>query len=160
MFTAAIKTMTRILLAIGVTALIAMMFLTAFDVVMRYIFNQPVRGALEVVEYLMAVFVSFSIAWCADQKGHVAVDLVMGRFPLRVQAFFNLITTIVTMLFVSLITWQNILFIKDVYASKLTSAVLRIPVYPFSVTIALGFGLFSLILLIHTFELLSEVRKK
>jgi TRAP-type transport system small permease protein len=159
MFAAAVKLLTRILVAIGAVALAAMMFLTAFDVVMRYVFNQPVKGALEMVEYLMAVLVSFSIAYCAEQKGHVTVDLIMAGFSKRVQAFFNFITNLMALVLTGLICWQSILYITDTHSSRLTSAVLLIPAYPFVAVVAVGFGVYALLLAIHSCEYAAEVLK-
>ena len=160
MFTAAIITLSRIFVAIAAAGLLAMMFLTAFDVVMRYVFNQPVRGAMEVVEYLMAIVVSFSIAWCAHEKAHVSVDLFMTRFSGKVQALVHIFTSCIAMLFVFFMTWHNILHIKDVYASNITSAVLGIPVYPFMGMMSLGLAGFSLILLKHMLDSAWEVFKQ
>jgi TRAP-type transport system small permease protein len=159
MFAATIKILTRILVAIGAVALAVMMFLTAFDVVMRYVFNQPVKGALEVVEYLMAILVSFSIAYCAEQKGHVTVDLIMAGFPKRVQAFFNFLTNLLALGLTVLICWQCILYIISMHSSRLTSAVLLIPAYPFVAGVAVGFGVYALVLVLHSCEYAAEVFK-
>lgn len=159
MFDAVIRIITRILLAVAGTALAAMMFLTALDVIMRYVFNQPISAVPELVEYLMVGCVSFGIAYCAYHKQHVTVDMFMILLPKRVQAFFNFITNAVAMLFILLTTWQSILYIKKIYSSNLASPVLYIPAYPFVAAVALGFGVFFVILVIHTFEALSEVKK-
>jgi len=160
MFTAAITALSRILVAIAAAGLLAMMFLTAFDVVMRYVFNQPVRGAMEVVEYLMAIVVSFSIAWCAHEKAHVSVDLFMTRFSVKIQATVHIFTSFAAMLFVLFMTWHNIRHVTDVYASKVTSAVLGIPIYPFMAMLSLGLAGFSLILLKHMLDSAWEVFKQ
>ena len=39
--------------AAGILAL--MMFLTALDVLLRYIFNRPISGALEITEFMISV---------------------------------------------------------------------------------------------------------
>ncbi len=154
------KKITRILLAIGASVLAMMMFLTAMDVALRYIFNRPLTGAFELAEYMMAIFIPFSIVFCADQKSHVAVELILGRFSQRVQQFFDIITTVVTMIFAILIAWQNYIYIGETYQSQMTSPVLMIPTYPFVIPTALGIGAFALVLLAQWFELFGEVKKK
>ncbi len=151
--------LSQALIAIGAAMLAMMMFLTAADVGLRYAFNRPLAGAFELVGYMMAIFVPFSIAYCAQQKGHVAVDLIMGQFPAKVRQFFEIITTFITLIFVIVIAWQNVLYYFEVKASGLTSAVLHIPEYPFVAPTALAFAVFALILLVHFLELLSEVAK-
>jgi TRAP-type C4-dicarboxylate transport system permease small subunit len=150
------KTMTRILTAIGTSILALMMFLTALDVGLRYAFNRPLAGAFELVEFMMAVLVPFCIVYCADQKGHVAVELIMDRFPKKVQQVAGIMTTFITLIFAVVIAWQNILYIFEVQASNLTSSVLLIPTYPFVAPVAIGIGAFAFILVVHLRQFWEE----
>lgn len=143
------KTITRILIAIGTSILVLMMFLTALDVGLRYALNRPLTGAFELVELMMAVLVPFCIVYCADQKGHVAVEMIMDRFPKKVQQIAGMITTFITLIFAMVIAWQNILYLFEVKASNLTSTVLLIPTYPFVAPVAIGIGAFALVLAVH-----------
>lgn len=151
---------TQVLIAIGAAMLALMMFLTAADVCLRYALNRPLAGAFELVGYMLAIFVPFSVAYCAQGKGHVAVDLIMSQFPSKFQTIVEIITTFITMIFVAVIAWQNVLYFFEVKESGLTSAVLLIPEYPFVGPIAVAFAVFALILLVHLIELFSEVTKK
>ena len=159
MLALAAKTVSRILIAIGATILALMMFLTALDVALRYLFNSPLSGAFELVEYMMAIVVPFSIVYCAEQRGHVAVELILARFPRTIQIVVEALVTFVAMLFAIVIAWQNYLYIGEVYDSHLTSSVLLIPAYPFVIPVALGIGAFALMLLVHLIEILSKVIK-
>jgi TRAP-type C4-dicarboxylate transport system permease small subunit len=160
MLTMGVKKITRVLIAIGATVLALMMFLTALDVGLRYALNRPLAGAFELVEYMMAILIPFCIAYCADQKGHVAVELILDRFPKKIQNIADIITTLITLIFVLVIAWQNILYFFEVKASNLTSAVLLIPTYPFVAPIAIGIGAFALILAVHLLAFLSGVKKQ
>ena len=150
----------RLLAVIGGAVLAVMMFLTAVDVVCRYIFNSPIAGALETVEYIMAILIPFSIAYCAFQKSHVAVELIVGRFPKKIRTLLEMLITAVTLVFVVVIAWQNVLYTREIYESKLTSSVLLIPTYPFVVPVAVGFGVFALSLIVHFFHIASEETRK
>jgi TRAP-type transport system small permease protein len=150
------KWITRVLLAIAAAVLALMMFLTATDVLLRYVFNRPLPGAYELVEYMMALIVPFSIVYCAEQKSHVAVDLIMDHMPRRFQKYAAIGVTLITLAFTVLITWQNILYIGETYASKVTSAVLLIPAYPFVAPVAIGIGSVAVILLVQLREYFSE----
>lgn len=158
MLTFAAKTVSRVLIAIGATILALMMFLTALDVGLRYIFNSPLSGAFELVEYMMAIVIPFSIVYCAEQRGHVSVELILARFPKKIQVLVDILTTLAAMLFTIVIAWQNFLYIGEVYDSHLTSSVLLIPVYPFVIPVALGIGAFALMLLVHLIEIISKVK--
>jgi TRAP-type C4-dicarboxylate transport system permease small subunit len=136
----------KCLLTIGIIVLGAMMFLTAIDVILRYIFNRPVPGSYELTQFMMAIVVPFGIAYCAYAEGHVNVDLIITRFSKRVQNILGIITSLFSLGLFILITWQNLKYVKEQFESKLTSAVLLIPVYPFVFLVALGIAVFCLVL--------------
>lgn len=141
------STVIIVLLAIGTTVLAVMMFFIMTDVLLRYIFKSPILGSYEIVEYMMALLIPFGVVYCAHKKGHVAVDILFDRFPKRFQGILNVITSLAVLVFFVLIAWQNILFIEESYAQKITSGVLYIPAYPFVTALAVGFVALCLVLL-------------
>jgi TRAP-type C4-dicarboxylate transport system permease small subunit len=150
----------HVLVLIGMSVLAVMMFLMAADVILRYFFNSPLPGAYELFEYMMAIVVPFGIVYCAHQGSHVAIDLVVDRFPKKVQAVIGSITSFFSLGLFILITWQNLCYIKEQFDSKLTSAVLLIPVYPFIAVVAIGLGVFCIVLLKDFINFLSETVAK
>ncbi len=156
MLTTVAKIISGVLIAIGATVLALMMFLTALDVGMRYIFNRPVSGAFELVEYMMAIIIPFCIAYCAEKRGHVAVEFILARFPKKVQITVEALVIFVAIVFAIVMAWQNFAYIGEVYDSHLTSSVLLIPTYPFVIPVALGIGAFALMLLVQLIELFSK----
>ena len=154
------KTITPVkstVLGISGTCLALMMFLTALDVGLRYIFNSPIPGALELVEYMMAVIVPFALTVTAYEKAHIGVEMIVEKFPKRFRTYVACVTDLMTLVLYSLITWQGFLYIFEEYDSGMTSAVLLIPNYPFVASLTAAFALFSLITLMHFFENLTEV---
>ena len=132
---------------VGSVSLALMMFLTAVDVACRYLFNSPIAGALELVEYMMAVLIPFSVAYCGFCKSHVAVEFIMDQFPRKLQGFVDVCMSAITLVFLMVITWQTCLYVVETFESKLTSSVLLIVAYPFVIPIALGMAVFSLVIL-------------
>jgi TRAP-type C4-dicarboxylate transport system permease small subunit len=150
----------RVLHSLGVGVLALMMFLTAADVILRYVFNRPIVGAFDLTEYMMAILISFGLAYCAMMKGHVTVDLVVSRLPQRAQAIMDCVTGLLSLGLFSLISWQCFVNVKLLYASGVTSTVLLIPVFPFVGVVGIGSAMLTLILLIDFLESLSRVVKK
>lgn len=140
--------------------LAGMMFLTFVDVLLRYFFNNPVPGAAELIEFMMAIVVTFSVVYCAHKRSHINVDLVIVNLPDRVRTWLDCITSFITLVLFILIAWQAFILIADEYGSGLTSAVLYIPVYPFIATVAFGFVVICLVLLSEFLSNLSEVASK
>lgn len=82
----------RLLGLVTATALFAMMTLTTIDVVMRYVFGAPIRGAFELTELLLVTVIFSGLPLVSRDDQHVAADLV-DRF-LGAAARRSLATTV------------------------------------------------------------------
>jgi len=142
----------KILLIIGTTVLALMMFFTVFDVVGRYVFNMPVEGGFELIEFMMAIFIPFALLYCEQHKSHITVDLLYDKFPKLLQRILAGITSALTVLYFSLICWQSYLAIIDELTNKITSSVLMIPTYPFFIPLVIAFGGLVVVFIQNFFE--------
>lgn len=145
---------------IALWTLALMMFLTFVDVLLRYAFNSPIPGATEIIQFMMGIVITFSVVYTAHEKAHIGVDLVIDHFPDRAKTYIGCITSLLALILFVFITWQTIVFISDEYHSRLTSAVLYIPVFPFIAISAVGFVILCLVLLSDFLSLLLEVVTK
>jgi TRAP-type C4-dicarboxylate transport system permease small subunit len=59
-----------------VANLVAMMLLTVVDVVGRYLFNRPVPGTSEIIEYLLAILVFGALPLATLRREHIVVDIL------------------------------------------------------------------------------------
>ena len=134
-----------------------MMFLTFVDVLLRYVFNSPVPGGTELIEFMMGIVVTFSVAYTAHKRSHIGVDLVIARFSERTKKTIGCITSLLTLILFVLIFWQTVVLMLEEYHSKIISPVLYIPVYPFIATVALGFLILCFVLLAEFLSLLGEM---
>ena len=149
-----------VLHSVGVGVLAALMVLTAGDVILRYVFNRPIIGSYDLTEYMMAIVVSFGLAYCAFLKGHVRVDIVVSHFPQRIQSAIDSITGLLSVFLFSLITWQCFVYMKLLFDSGLDSTVLLIPRFPFTGLVCLGSAFLTIVLLADLLEFLSKVVRK
>lgn len=116
-------------------AIVLMMLLTCADVILRF-FRMPIPGTYELVCFLGAVAVAFAMAHTSNEKGHVAVSLVVRLFPNRIQGAIEIITdTFVLILFI-LIAWRSVLYADSLRATGEVSLTLKLPFYPFIYGIA------------------------
>ena len=147
----AINRIGKALSIVAGTALALMMFLMAADVVCRYLFNAPIPGALELVEYMMAVSIPLSIAFCTAIRSHVSVEMIVEKLPTPLERAISFIVTLLMVAFLVILSRQSFLNIIDSYQSNITSAVLKIPAYPFTIPVALGMSCYALFLVLHYF---------
>jgi TRAP-type C4-dicarboxylate transport system permease small subunit len=148
-----------ILRHLAIWILAAMMFLTAADVCMRYFFSSPVAGSFELVEYMMALLVPFSLVLCAKEGSHVHVDIILEHTGKRRREFIQFLGNILSLFLFALIAWQSSIYTFEEYSSKVTSSVLYIPEYPFIGALALAFIILSLVILAEIIFYLAGKKK-
>lgn len=128
-------------------AIVVMMLLSCADVTLRF-FGAPIPGTYEMVGFLGALIVSFSLAHTSLQRGHVAVELIFEKFPLRAQAIVDAFGNLASTILFGLIAWQSLVYGLDLQRSGEVSLTLQMPLHPFVYGIAAGCGLLSLVLLV------------
>lgn len=74
----------------GMAFFLVMVFLTFADVFLRYVFNVPLRGTVEVTEFMMVFGVFAGMAYCQVNRNMVGMDIITGR--LSEQNFYLLET--------------------------------------------------------------------
>lgn len=142
---------------VALWVLAMMMFLTFIDVLLRYLFNSPVPGGTELIEFMMGITVTFSVAYTAHKGSHIGVDLLLVRLSKKTRRMIGCVTSFLTLIMFVLICWQTILLISEEYHSKLESAVLYIPVYPFIVVVSVGLVILCFVLLAEVLSRTGEV---
>ena len=132
---------------IAAAFLFILMLFVCSDVILRYFFHKPILGSFELTEVMMAILVGLSLAYCALQKGHVRVDLVVLMLPKRVQGIMNSIANVAFLGLFALITWRIVPRAMQMIEVNQVGLISRIPVAPFVLLVALGTAVLCLVLL-------------
>jgi TRAP-type C4-dicarboxylate transport system permease small subunit len=119
-----------IMYVIAGIALIGMVTLTVADVILR-IFRSPIMGTYELVGLLGAIMVSFAIPQTSRAKGHVVMDFLQGKLPIRVDRAFHIITRLLGIGLFIIIGWQLWLLGADYQRMTEVTVTLHLPQYPF-----------------------------
>ena len=135
-----VKTVGGVLNAIAGVALTCMMFLTFTDVVMRF-FGHPIMGVYELVSFLLAVVIGFSIPKVSLDRGHVYMEFLLDKMPEKGKAVMMTFTRILCLgLFVAI--GVNLFLVGNEFrVAGEVSSTLKIPFYP----IAYGVGICCLV---------------
>lgn len=138
----------------GSTTLLGiMMMLTVADVVLRYVFDRPLMGSMELTEYLMVCVGTLGLAWCALEGAHIKVEIIVSKFPQRLQKFVDSFNYILLVGVSGLIASQTFMRAGTVRKLGVASAMLDVPQYPFVLVSSFSYLLLfltSIMLLIHT----------
>ena len=144
----------RLLALAGGWVIVALMVYTVADVILRYVFNRPFSGSIEVTEFAMSAIVFLGIAWCGWLGGHVAVDILERPLEDPRLRFVPVILTFTSAVLFAAIAWLTV----DEALSTMSrvSNMMRWPHYPFQFIVALGSAMYAIVLFIQSFRLLRK----
>jgi TRAP-type C4-dicarboxylate transport system permease small subunit len=147
----------RFIAGVGVWFLIPLMLITAADVIARDVFNHPIPGAVELSQYMLAVFILLGLAYTHQVKAHVAVSIITSRLSHPVQLILSLLITLLCLFISFIIAWQGwVVGIEE----KTVSDMLRVPQYPFRLLVAVAAFLMCLELLIDLGDSLKQLVRR
>ena len=146
---------------VGVSVLFLTVILTFADVLLRYLFNSPIRGAFETTGLMMIVAVFLGIAYSQKEKGHVGVDAITQRLSTTGQLTMGVITTLIGIGVFTIVTWQAVVLTLSFWErGAIHSPNAPFPIAPFAGIIAFGSALLLLALVLDFLVDLFEALKR
>jgi TRAP-type transport system small permease protein len=142
----------RVEALLGVAAsaiLFAMMVLTFVDVVARYLFSRPVRGAFEVTELMLVVLIFAGLPLVSYANEHAVMDFVDRLLPPKGQRALIALVNLVCAAMLILLAWLVWLKADKIWAYRDATDVLRILYGPFVYFMALMIALTAVIHLVR-----------
>lgn len=122
------------------------------NVVMRYVFQDSIPWAEEIILLLFIWFVWFSIPFATKLDSHAKVTFVQDWLPDRVKALVNILLVILTIvLFISIIV-AAIEFLNHNAVKGKTGLLIPYPMWVFYLPAPIGLGL-------TVYRLLSKLKK-
>ena len=134
--------------ALGAAAagiLLAMMALTVVDVVARYVFSRPVRGAFEVTELMLLVLIFAGLPLVSFSDEHAVMDFIDRLLGSRGQRWLERLVQAACAAFMFLLAWLVWRKADRIWAYRDSTDVLRIVYGPFVYFMAITLGLAGLI---------------
>lgn len=126
--------------------LVFIVLLVVTNIILRP-FGKAIMGAYDLVIVLTPVAISLSIAYCAVKDGHVAVGMLVERFPKRVQKIIDFITGSIVIVTLLIATWYVVQHADKMRQNQEVTTTILIPYAPFILLIALGIGMTALVVL-------------
>lgn len=144
----------RILVWIAGCFLATMVLLTCTNIFMRSVWV-PVAGTFELMGYFGAIVMAFALGYTQISRGHIAVDILVLRFPEKTQRMLNSINYFICMVFFAIVAWQISRYGTTLWQTGEVTETLRIIYYPFTYGVALGCAVLSLVFLTDLMKSLS-----
>lgn len=144
----------RIDAVLGIAAsaiLFALMLITFVDVVARYLFNFPLRGAFEISELLLLVLIFAGLPLVSHADEHVTMDFIDHMLPEPVLRALERVVHALCAAVLFFLAWLIWLKAGKIAAYGDTTDVLRILVAPFVYFMTAMIGLTGIV---HLFKIL------
>ncbi|MFI5339100.1 MAG: TRAP transporter small permease [Candidatus Methylomirabilales bacterium] len=106
--------------------LVLMSVATFGNVILRYVFNNPIQWAEEFSRYAYIWVVFLGAAACSKRKMHIVIDAVTSHLPGRAQALCALLVEAIVLVLMGAITYYG--YVLCTMATQATST-LKIPQY-------------------------------
>jgi TRAP-type C4-dicarboxylate transport system permease small subunit len=135
------------------TILLAMMLLTTVDVVARYVFNRPLRGAFEITELLLLVLIFAGLPLVSFTNEHAVMDFIdrlLRRRTLRSLQGGVELASAALMFFLAWLVWGKA---DRIWAYRDATDVLRILYGPFVYFMAFTLALAGVI---HLYKMVER----
>ena len=136
----------EVLLGIAASAiLMSMTLLTFVDVVARYLFSRPLRGAFEITELMLLVLIFAGLPLVSYANEHALMDFIDRLLPAPLQRGLVRAVELVCAATMFLLTWLVWLKADRIWAYRDATDVLRVVYGPFVYFMAVMIALAALI---------------
>ncbi len=154
----------RVLMTIGSIALAAMMAIRVIDVVGRYFFKAPLHGADELVGFLLLCMAACGFTYAQSRNAHIRIEILTEHLSRGVRGGLDIYNFIISLVISCLITWQLSeaarKYILNLQGGSAVSEDIQLPFYPFMTLLALGFAIFTLVLIMDTIISIAKAANK
>ena len=133
----------------GMVCIVTITLLIVVHVIGRYVFNKPILGQVELSLYLLITAVFLIIAHTQVVKGHTIIGIISDRYSKRTRAIVDIVTYVLCLALAIPACWQAVVQANYIKQSGQMSTVLHMPQFPVNYIVAVGWGLFSLVLLLQ-----------
>ena len=131
----------------SVVALLVMLFVTMADVLLRFIFNAPLVGSVEIAR-MMLVCMSPAFVYALLKGRHIRVPVFIDMLGRKAQLVVDTIGHLLAAGLFSLMFYQGIILTGSRIQQRHVYSMLRIPTWPFHLLFAVAMGLFAIVTII------------
>lgn len=119
--------------------ILALMLLAVVQVLGRKVFNYPVRGYVDWVEFSMAIFAFLGIAYCQRLGGHIRMELVIGQFMGRTRWILETLSTLIALFIISVLMWFAYEHFLRAWQIGDSTMDIELPIWPGKLIVVIAF---------------------
>jgi TRAP-type C4-dicarboxylate transport system permease small subunit len=145
-------------MAFGMSLLFLLMLIGTIDVILRYLFNAPIEGTVEIGKIILMCMVVLGWAHTQAAKSHVTVDFLVSKFSPRAQNTIDIVTCFISLFLFVLIVWQATVVGRIALEDKRVIQVIHLPVGIMHFIVAFSALLMCLVLITQLLDSFKKTR--
>jgi len=123
--------------------------LVVANIIGRTLLGYSILGTYEMVGFFTASAVGLSLARCAVENGHIAIEFIVEKFKPRVQRLIEIALSIPSMVFLGFASYNLFAYGLRIAHTGEVSPTTQMIFYPYIYLVAFGFLLLSLVVLMQ-----------
>ena len=130
--------------------IMGLMFLGVLQVLGRKVFNFPVRGYVDLVEFAMVVFAFLAISYCQRLGGHVRMEIIIGKFKGRTLWFIECIGILIAMYIIAVLMYYSYMHFLRAWDCSFAFCIgdssmdIELPIWPSKLLVPFAFAMLLL----------------
>jgi C4-dicarboxylate transporter DctQ subunit len=131
--------------ALAIAVLVAAGVLICIDVALRYVFNRPILGSIEIIEYALVYITFLGASWAVPRGAHIDIDVCVQAMPKSWQRVCALLSNLISLGVALVLTIFGATTTWTAYARHMFKpTVLEIPTWIVLIIIPIGSALLAL----------------
>jgi len=134
----------------------ALILIISTDVILRYLFNKPLRWGNEVSALVQLAILVGSLNLCTEQRGHVRMDALYVRFGPRLKRATDIVANLCGFVFAAFFTYQSFASTLEMYRFNQGAEMINLPYWPFALFMGLCGSILTVRFLLEIFGRVPE----
>lgn len=157
-FEKAVHRISRAFMYVAAAALLVMMVLTTCDVIGRYVFNSPIRGTQDLIEFGLVLIGFSGLGYLTSERHHMRADMLNSKLSSRQNAIVSAGCFGLSLPFVVMLAWQTCVEAFKVSTGTYVSQTISIPLGPFYLFAGFGLILLCVEIILDIVKYINEAR--
>lgn len=135
-----------------------MMVLSSTDILLRYLFNRPIAGAYELMQFVMGGVAFLAFSYVQLKRANITVDVVSEKFTGRTEVAVDILSLLLMFFISAIMAWQGGANALDAWREgDVTIGLVELPVGPAKMVVPVGCGILCLRLISQLVERIAKL---
>lgn len=148
-----------VLLSGSILTILFIAFFVGADVFMRYVFNSPIQGQLELSELMLPIIVFMGLSYTQATHGNIGMDLVLDALPPKPRHYATMAALLISIFICSVLAYFSAKNALQLWRyDDVTMTPPYVKTWPSAAAIPLGFFLVAVRIFVQFLHMIDPQR--